>query len=54
MRNTHEPVNRKARAAQLRKAAEEAYKKGYQCLADVDWEMANFLDPPRDMEDQPN
>ena len=46
------PLNRKKRAAMHRRAAREAEVYGLMQLAQVDWEMAEVLDPaPRKQRD---
>lgn len=47
MRRLYEPVNKPRRADQHRKDAEECHNAGFPNLARLNWEQAEFLDPPR-------
>ena len=47
MSKTYESTNRKLRAEQKRKDALECERAGYMAIAQVNWEEASFLDPPR-------
>jgi hypothetical protein len=51
MRSLYEPVNHKRRADNHRRAAEECERAGFRTLAQVNWQMAEFLDPPPPDED---
>lgn len=42
----YQTTNHKLRAAELRRDAAELDRRGYPCLAQVNWEMAVWLDPP--------
>lgn len=41
----YETLNHKQRAAELRRDASELDRRGYPCLASVNWEMAEWIDP---------
>ncbi len=46
MNNTnYEPLNRKTRASQLRKDAQENHDAGFPGFAQVAWETAAMIDP---------
>ncbi len=44
-RDSHEPINHKARATEYRRAARECADAGYPGIADINWQMAELLDP---------
>lgn len=49
LRKNYESTNVKIRASECRTAARECERAGYQGLAQVNWEMAEWLDPtPRE------
>lgn len=51
MRKTYQTTDRKLRAQQLRQAAQECQKAGALALAQVNWEEADWIDPPMPEED---
>jgi hypothetical protein len=51
MRKMYQSTSRRKRAEEARKNAEECEAAGFLGLAQVNWEMAYLLDPPRRYED---
>lgn len=51
MRKTYQTTNRKLRAQQLRQAAQECQQGGAPGLAEVNWQEADWIDPPMPEED---
>lgn len=51
MRSLYEPLNRKQRAATMRKNAQECEKAGFLLFAQINQELSEILDPPEPEED---
>ncbi len=54
MNSLYEPLDHKKRAIQMRKDADECHYAGFICIRDINWEMAEHLDPLPDPDDENN
>lgn len=48
MRKTYASTNKRKQANEYRRAAKECEVAGFADFAQVNWDMAAFLDPPQD------
>lgn len=51
MRKMYQSTNKRIRATQARKDAQECERAGFGLLAQINWQTAMLLDPPRYDED---